>query len=108
MFVLDLADNTTLVYSSIAGYVWGVCTWLALQDCPDPRQGVDQWGNFMCSIKVLTWVPAEPRAQTPLQYLEKALELVDLTSFREVQAAHLIVVLLFTFSRSEAGLPLSI
>ena len=105
MFVMYLADNTTLTYNTISGYVWGVCMWLSLQHLPDPRMGVMQWGDFMAAIKVLTWVPSEPRRQIPFEYLEQALHLVDLSSFREVQAAHLVNVLLFTFSRSEAALP---
>ena len=41
----------------------------------------------MQSIKVLTWVPHEPRKEIPLEYIEGALNSVDRGVLWEVQAA---------------------
>eukprot|EP00966_Prymnesium_polylepis_P023372 538061-Prymnesium_polylepis.1 len=65
-FVTDMLDDTSLVYSSIEGYVWGVREWHKLQFELDPIRGVAGWDEFMAAIKVLSWVPAEPRKETPI------------------------------------------
>ena len=49
MWIMWLADNTKLTYHTISGYLWGVCVWLSLQQLPDPRNGVLNWGDFMAS-----------------------------------------------------------
>ena len=50
MWVMWLADNTKLTYHTISGYLWGVCVWLSLQQLPDPRNGVLNWG--------ISWPPS--------------------------------------------------
>ena len=59
----------------------------------------------MASVEVLTFVPSVPRRPIPLEVLRQTLERIRLDIFAEVQMAFLIVVLLFTFSRSETPLP---
>ena len=105
VFVMVLLDDTALVYSSIASCMWGLRVWLSLQHQADPIMGVMGWADFMAAVRVLSWGPAEPRRAVPLEYLRAALESVDLNSFWEVQCAHFIVSLLFTFSRSECPCP---
>ena len=105
VFVMVLLDDTELVYSSIASCMWGLRVWLSLQHQADPIMGVMGWADFMAAVRVLSWVPAEPRRAVPLEHLRAALESVDLNSFWEVQCAHFIVSLLFTFSRSECPCP---
>ena len=51
--------------------------------------------------KVKTFVPAEPRKKVPLWWIRGALAKVNKADFVQVQAAHLMLVLLFTFARSE-------
>ena len=50
-------------------------------------------------------MPAEPRKEVPFEWILGAAAAVDLTNFREVQAMLLMLMLLFTFSRSETPLP---
>ena len=75
-FVMHLMDDTALVYSSIADYVWGVRTWQKFQKQADPIFGVMQWDDFMAAVKVLTWVPHEPRKALPLDTIRSILEKV--------------------------------
>jgi hypothetical protein len=104
-FVLYMAYETELVAASISNYVWGFRAWLKMQRQIDPICGVVEWEDFMQAITVLTWVPSEPRRQVPLSLVESSLLAVDPTSFVEVQAALLQLILLFTFSRSESPCP---
>ena len=104
-FVISLVENTSLVWSSISNYVWGLRQWHGLQREADPVMGVMQWNEFMKAVKVASWVAGEPRRRVPVELLEKALQLVDLNIFEEVQTACLVIFLLFSFSRSESPCP---
>eukprot|EP00965_Chrysotila_dentata_P138643 4585961-Pleurochrysis_carterae.AAC.1 len=55
----------------------------------------------MKSVQVVAWVASEPHRAVPVWLIKKSLEQVDMTRFVEVQAAFLMLVLLFTFARSE-------
>ena len=46
-FVISLVENTSLVWSSISNYVWGLRQWHGLQREADPVMGVMQWNEFM-------------------------------------------------------------
>ena len=100
-FVMHMAEDTNLVGASIANYVWAFRAWLKFQRQLDPVYGIVDWEEFMQAVMVRTWVPAEPRKEVELWLIRDALQHVDLRSFVEVQAAHLMLVLLFTFARSE-------
>ena len=104
-FVMFLMDDTDLKWASIANYVWGVRMHFTSAAQPDPVMGVAGWTDFMKACMVAAWTPGEPRRAVPLETLRKALELVDLDDFVEVQHALFVVVLLFTFSRSECPCP---
>ena len=110
-FILTLVDDTDLKYTSIEAYVWGVRTWTKLQHEPDPIMGVEHWTDFMSSIKVLTWVAGEPRLRFPVDLVRQILVAVDAewkagkAEFRDVQWCFLLLLLLFSFSRSECPLP---
>ena len=110
-FVMHLMDDTSLVYSSIADYVWGVRTWQKMQRQADPIFGIMGWDDFMASVKVMTWVPHEPRKALSVGIIKKILVRVksdidgDGAEFWEVQFCFLLLILLFTFSRSECPLP---
>ena len=105
-FVLGLVDDTSLVFKSIENYVWGLRTWQKLQRQADPVLGVMGWSDFMDSVKVLTWVPAEPRKAIPVAVVEAILDAAD-DSFKSVQLVFLILLLAYTFSRTECPLPKS-
>ena len=100
-----MVDQTELVFSSIEQYVWGVRTWVKLKHQADPVYGIMGWDDFMSSVKVLTWVPSEPRKATPLHLIEAILDALDPNRFEDVQFAFFILTLLFTFSRSECPCP---
>ena len=65
-FVLKMVDQSELAFSSISNYLWAMCKWQNLQRRPDPRMGVINFPAFMDAVKVLTWVPGEPRRAIPL------------------------------------------
>ena len=104
-FVVHMLQKTELVYSTISQYVWGVRTWQQSQGRIDPLMGVVAWSTFMSAIKVLTWVPGEPRRATPHSVIEAILDVVRLDDFFEVQFAFFMLVLYFSFSRTECPCP---
>ena len=103
--VLTMMDDTSLVYSSISAYVWGVRQFMLLHHQADPILGVANWREFMASVQVLTHVTSEPRRELPLEVVRLILEDTDELSFEDVCFSFFLVVLLFTFSRSECPCP---
>lgn len=59
----------------------------------------------MQAMHVVAWVQGEPRKRVPLELVRDSLKLVDTSVFWEVQTALLMLVLLFTFARSETPCP---
>lgn len=106
-WVMQMKDDTTLVYRSIAAYVWGVRTWQVLQHQPDPCYGVMHWREFMRGIAVLTAVPGEPRRMFPLDTFTAIMQDLDPSCFEDAQFGLVLLVLLFTFSRTECPCPKS-
>jgi hypothetical protein len=72
-YVCHFVDQTEIVYSSISDYVWGLTRWQGLQHQADPLKGVLFWEEFMSSVKVLTWVPHEPRVEIPFEVVRRLL-----------------------------------
>ena len=104
-FVVHMARNTELGYESISSYLWGIRTWFKEQRQADPVMGILGWQDFMMAVHVRTWTINEPRKAVPVALLRRAIAAVDRSSFEEVQLVVLIILLLFTFSRSECPLP---
>ena len=107
-FVLHMTTTTTLVYGTIEQYVWGVRVWMQSQMVVDPLMGVLFWATFMQAIKVLTWVPGEPRRAVPHDTIEAIIDLVEARYLHDlfaVQMVFLILVLYYSFSRSECPCP---
>ena len=104
-YVMHLVRDTTLVASSISNYVWALRSWNKLQRQLDPIYGVIEWSDFMESVMVVAHVAAEPRKAIPVDLVRRALQRVNRHVFWEVQAAHLMLSLLFSFARSESPLP---
>ena len=117
---IDMVDDTTLTFSSIENYLWGIRSYMKLQRQADPIYGVLGWDDFLASVKVLTFVPAEPRKATPITVVGnifewglKKFEAFDAGSdayshaevFHAVQFCHFVNVLLATFSRTESPCP---
>ena len=69
--------------------------------------GLMHWHDFMMSMRVLAHVPHEPRRAIPIALIKKMAESVDDQVFWEVQCMFFMLVLLFTFSRSECPCPKS-
>ena len=103
--VLEMLDGTSLAYSSIALYVWGVRQHMVLHRQADPIYGVPSWREFMSSVQVLAHTQVEPRRELPMEVIQKILEDTDDTSFVDVNFAFFLVILVFTFSRSETPCP---
>jgi len=68
----------------------------------DPLFGIIGWSDFMAAVHVRAWRVHEPRRAVPVALLRRAILAVDQTSFCEVQMVVLILVLLFSFARSES------
>eukprot|EP00965_Chrysotila_dentata_P118258 3909280-Pleurochrysis_carterae.AAC.1 len=67
----------------------------------DPAYGVAELEDLMKSVQVVVWVASEPRRAVPVWLVKESLERVDVTRLVEVQAAFFMLVLVFTFARSE-------
>ena len=106
-FVAFLAYETDLHANSIANYVWGLRAYMKFQRQLDPMLGVVEWEDFMQGMHVVAWVQSEPRKRVPLDLVKKALQGVQGDVFWEVQAAVLMLMLLFTFARAETPCPKS-
>jgi hypothetical protein len=104
-FVLSMLDNTELVADSIGTYVWALRWKMKLLHQADPVLGVMHWQDFMRSVRVRAHVPHEPRRAVPLRLILAILAAIDVTVHWEVQFGFLLVVMLFTFSRSECPCP---
>ena len=102
--VLYLIDNTNLVYASVVGYVWAVRTYMKYQRQLDPVMGVANWSDLMQATEVLTFMPAESRKQVPGSWINGAVDGADRGNFNDVRAVLLMLLLLFTFARSESPL----
>ena len=59
----------------------------------------------MSSVKVLTWVPHEPRVEIPFEVVRRLLMGIDWDVFEEANFGYFILTLFFTFSRSECPCP---
>ena len=51
--------------STIGNYVWALCAFMEQELQADPRENVIGWSFFMTAVKVLTFVPYEPRTRLP-------------------------------------------
>ena len=104
-FVLRMLGDTALVADSISTYVWALRWKMKLSHQADPALGVMHWQEFMRGVSVKAHVPHEPRRAVPLRLILAIIASIDVTVFWEVQFAFLLVVMLFTFSRSECPCP---
>ena len=104
-FLIRLTDNTELVWDSIASYFWGLRWYMRLNRQADPAMGVMGLTDMTRSLMVLTHVPSEPRRAIPKAVILEMLDAVDESEFWEVQFAFFLVVMFFTFSRSECPCP---
>eukprot|EP00966_Prymnesium_polylepis_P327716 7383561-Prymnesium_polylepis.1 len=71
----------------------------------DPVAGVMGFDDWLSAVKVVTRVPHEPRKATALSVVTAILHGTDQHDFRSVQLALFLLVLLYTFSRSECPCP---
>ena len=106
-FVVDMLTDTSYVWSTISQYVWGVRVWQQSQGHADPIMGVLGWDTFMQGVRVLSWVPHEPRKRVPYEVISRILDYIlsQEPEFMLLQMGLLILVLLYTFSRTECPCP---
>ena len=106
-YVNYMINETTLAAASISNYVWALRAWMKYQRQLDPVLGVAGWDDLMQSMHVVAWVQSEPRKPVPLSLVRESLRAVHEDRFEEVQCAVLMLILLFTFARSETPCPKS-
>ena len=106
-YITYLTDDTSLVWATIRGYIWGLRHWFKLQHQADPVYGVEEFDELMKACKVLTIVPGEPRRRFKLETLELILDDCDETSFQYVQFVFFCLICIMTYSRSECPCPKS-
>ena len=106
-FVVDMLTDTSYVWSTISQYVWGVRVWQQSQGHADPIMGVLGWDTFMQGVRVLSWVPHEPRKRVPYEVISRILDYIlsQEPEFMLLQMGLLTLVLLYTFSRTECPCP---
>lgn len=105
-FVLHLMRHDSCYPSStIVNYVWALCAFMEAELQADPRVNVIGWSYFIASVNVICFVPSEPRKRVPFEAIRSALAGVDRTDFAMVQMAVVVLLLLFTFQRSEFPFP---
>ena len=104
-FVCHLVDHTELVAHSIRTHVWGLRWKMKLEHQADPVLGIMHWHELMTGMRVKAHVPHEPRRAVPIRLLVAIAASVDLSVFWEVQFMFFLVLLFFTFSRSECPCP---
>ena len=104
-FLLYFVHQTQLAASSITNYIWGLRQYMKLQRQADPVMGVMEWSDFMQAMSIVCWVPKEPRTELPVALLGDALDTADGTDFMDVQLVVLLLILFFSFARSETPLP---
>lgn len=73
----------------------------------DPVLGVAEWDDFMDGVEVCTFVPGEPRKEVPGAWIQGAAAAADTESFHDCRAMCAMLMLLYTFCRSETPLPQS-
>ena len=78
---------------------------MRLQHQADPALGVMGYDDLMASVKVLTWTAGEPRRQLSISVLKRIIDNTDRTSFMGVQLIFLLLLMTYTFQRSECPLP---
>ena len=103
--MMYLCDETDLAGVSIGNYTWALRTHMKQSRQLDPAFGLAEWYDWSESVQVEAWVPGEPRRMVPMELISAALQTVDLQSFQDVQAAVLLLMLLFSFARSETPCP---
>jgi len=105
-FVLHLmARQPHYPSSTITNYVWALSAYMESELQADPRVNVIGWSFFIASVSVICFVPSEPRKRVPFATIRSALQGVDASDFAMVQMAVVVLLLLFTFQRSEYPFP---
>ena len=104
-FVVYLVFEKDIAGATIVQYVWGLRQHMKMRRQRDPAKGVEEFEDLMQGVQVFAWVMSEPRRMIPIELVKATLQKVDATSFEEVQSAVLILMLLFTFARSETPCP---
>ena len=94
-FMMYMCDETDLAGVSISNYVWALRAHMKRSRQLDPALGVAEWDDWSEAVQVQAWVPGEPRRMVPMALVTASLRQVDVASFTDVQAAVLLLMLLF-------------
>ena len=107
-WILSMVDDTVLVFASISVYVWGMRTMHTLHHLSDPAMGVEFFRELMRAASVLTSVPGTPRKRIEHSVIDALLRDIyenHWDSRIRVQLGLVVLVLYFTFSRTECPCP---
>lgn len=103
--LLYFVDETELVYSSIANYIWALRSWMKFQRQADPAYGILEWSDVMQGVEVLTFMPSESRKEVPGSWIAGAVRGADPASMADCRAVLIMLLLVYTFARSESPVP---
>ena len=109
-WILSMIDDTALVFASISTYVWGMRTMHTLHHLSDPAMGVEFFRELMRGASVLTSVPGTPRKRIEHDVIEALLRDICDNHWDDrvkVQFGLVVLILYFTFSRTECPCPRS-
>ena len=107
-WILSMVDDTVLVFASISVYVWGMRTMHTLHHLSDPAMGVEFFRELMRAASVLTSVPGTPRKRIEHSVIDALLRDIYTNHWDSrvrVQLGLVVLVLYFTFSRTECPCP---
>ena len=111
-FMIYCIDETDLAGTSILNYTWALRSYMKFCRQLDPVLGIPEWDDWAQAVQVTAWVQSEPRRMVPLDLVRRSILHVQSTSLVNtlvsVQAVVLMLVLLFTFARSETPCPKSL
>jgi hypothetical protein len=110
-FMIYCVDETELAGTSILNYTWALRSYMKFCRQLDPVLGIQEWDDWAQSVQVTAWVQSEPRRMVPIDLVRSALMHVErnyAASFVSVQAVVIMLLLLFTFARSETPCPESL
>ena len=103
-FVVALSQRD-YAYSTIRGYVWGVCEHHIRHGYPSPLTNVRDWSSFMAGVMVQVFRPVQHRRMMPFKPLVRGLTNTNFNLRRMVLCGCVVILYLFTMCRGVEFLP---
>ena len=103
-FVVALSQRD-YAYSTIRGYVWGVCEHHIRNGYPSPLTNVRDWSSFMAGVMVQVFRPVQHRRMMPFKPLVCGLTNTNFSLRRMILCGCVVILYLFTMCRGVEFLP---